>query len=196
MSLVFKTLRQLQAEQKKKTPAEILLYLGMISVFMLFLPLLIKIFRSRFHSASLPNEFALSSLIVMAGSWFLRLSKLHKSQDRHKHFRYALLLVVISGCLFLVLQLLALKKIFVDTPGGPITFFAVLVIYHIIQFIIMLIVVALILVRTVNIRTSADFYIYFLNHRNSLLYKSATNCWGYLVSLWILVYVSVLIKMI
>jgi cytochrome c oxidase subunit III len=199
MSLLHKTLGYLDHGQQKRSNSEVMLVIVMASIFMLFLPLIIKLLEIKViaHDDSryfVPNEFGLSTLLILSSTWVLYLARLYKVKDLYKKLRLALLASIMLGCTFLIFQFYGWRHIFFDLKKQEVKIIAVIVIFHGLHFMVALTLLTLLLFRTMKIKSGTDHYIYFLNPKRNLLFKTVGMYWDYLGFLWTALYALMLVK--
>jgi cytochrome c oxidase subunit 3 len=199
MSLLHKTHYSLHSGSERKSNSEVLLLIGMVSIFMLFVPLIVKLLQIKnqpiFHFF-IPHELSISTLLLIAACWMLYWAKVYKQEDRHKEYRMVLSVTLLLGISFLLVQFWGWEKIFFETRNSDLKIIAVIVIYHSIHFLIALALLASLLIKTRNIKTAADHYIFFLNPKSNLFFKTTKMYCDFLTFLWITLYVLILVKFI
>lgn len=199
MSLLHKTLGYLDHGQQKRSNSEVMLVIVMASIFMLFLPLIIKlleikVFAQDIRRYFIPNEFGLSTLLILASTWVLYLAKKYKTKDLYKKLRLALLVSITLGFLFLIFQFYGWRHIFFEMEVQDVKIIAVIVIFHGLHFLVALGLLSLLLFRMMKIKSGTDHFIYFLNPKRNLFFKTAGMYWDYLGFLWTALYAIMLIK--
>lgn len=198
MNLFRKTFHYLDKGQHKRTNMVTVCILLMGTLLILFIPLIIKLIQARVieHGQPfvVPHAFGLSTLVLLASTWVLYRARGYKARDQHRLLSRSLFALLALGGLFLLLQCRGWQQVFADPHHQQIKILMVIVAVHALHFAIALILAAILLIRTMGIKSPAESYIYFLNPERNLFFKSTHMYWDYLGYLWTGLYVILLIK--
>ena len=173
----------------------------MTFICMLFIPILIKLFYSSSATPTtviqLPNELGLSTIAALCSTWLLHYAEVFKKNDNHRKFRLTLVMINVTGWLFLGLQSLAWKDInaIADPAVASIaTLMGAIIVLHAFHFVIAAGLLLFSLIRVAGVRTSADLYIFFLNPGRAKFFEAGCKFWNYLVLLWTGMYAVMLLR--
>ncbi len=194
------TLDNARKGRKNSSNAETMAVFGMISVIILFAPLLILLARSVStpdHTIYLPATFHLSTLIILASSWTLSKAKLHKNHDRIKKFKGYLSITLLCALLFLALQYFGWTALVQQyrMQQRAVNFIMVLAILHGFHLLFGVIVLLLLTIRTYPLKTGAELYIHFLKPARDAGFRILSNYWHFVGLLWVLMYIVFVIKL-
>lgn len=194
------TLNNARKGRKNTSNAETMAVFGMISVIILFAPLLLLLGRSVSTpngTLHLPATFHLSTLVILASSWTLSRAKLHKDHDRIREFKRYLSTTLLLAIMFLVLQYAGWTSLVQQyrMQQRAVNFIVVLAILHGIHLLFGLIVLLLMTIRTYPLKTGAELYIHFLRPSRDAGFKILSNYWHFVDLLWILMYIIFVIKL-
>lgn len=198
MNFLHKAFHYLDKGQHKRTNMVTVCVLCLCVVFILFVPFIITLLQTRkyiqgVHFAT-PIEFALSTLIILYSTWVVKRLKLHKERDDNHKLRRSLLTIFCLGLLFLLTQYVGWQEVLASKDYRLTKIVIVIVAVHAIHFFIALILVGLLIIRTAQIKSPADAYIFFLNPTHNLFFKSAFLYWDYMGFLWAGLYLIMLVK--
>ncbi|HEU4472899.1 MAG TPA: hypothetical protein VFR58_17515 [Flavisolibacter sp.] len=194
MSLIQKTVRQLDAAQKKKTASELLLIFGMAAMFMLFLPLIVKLAKASPQGETIPAEFGLSTMLLLANTWLFSKARKLRQRDMPLALGKVLLLMLLGSAAFSVLQYFGWSKIFHGSLFGQMRIMAILVMYHGLHLLAGMIALAGIWIKIRRLRSGADCYIHFLQPSRAIFFRLTATYWDFLAFLWVLIYVISLVR--
>lgn len=198
MNLFRKTFHYLDKGQHKRTNMITVCILLMGTLLILFIPLIIKLIQAQLieHGQPfvVPHAFGLSTLVVLSSIWVLYRARGYKARDEHRRLCRSLFSLLALGGLFLLLQYKGWQQVFADPHHQQIKILMVIVAVHALHFAIALILAAILLIRTMGIKSPAESYIYFLNPERNLFFKSTNLYWDYLGYLWAGLYTILLIK--
>jgi heme/copper-type cytochrome/quinol oxidase subunit 3 len=195
MNFLFKTVVFLNRKSEHKTTGEIMTGLVMAAIFMLFLPLIIVLLHNRFAGQlSLPKEFGLSTLLLVATMWMIHSAKHYRENDQYKKLRKVLKMQLSLALLFLLMQFLGGWKIVVVEKYHDVKIIALLVLYHSLHLCVAIGLLLKLLVKTKSIHSSAECFIYFLEPNRHFAFRLSVVFWNFLSMLWIALYVLMLLK--
>jgi cytochrome c oxidase subunit III len=194
------TLNNARKGRKNSSNAETMAVFAMVSVVILFAPLLLLLGRSVSTSTGtlyLPATFHLSTLVILASSWTLSQAKHHKSHDRIKRLKQYLSLTLLLALLFLVLQYAGWTSLVQQyrMQQRAVNFIVVLAILHGVHLLFGLIVLLVMIIRTYRLKTGAELYIHFLKPARDAAFRILSNYWHFVDLLWIFMYVVFVIKL-
>ena len=196
MNFLFKTLVVLNKKGENKTTGEIMTVVVMAVIFMLYLPLIIVLLRSRTTpQLSLPREFAFGILLLMATIWLLHLVKGYKEADQYNKLRRAVIFQLSLACVFLLVQLKGAGKILFGVKYSEVKIIAVLVLFHVLHLGVLIGMHLKWLFNTRTIHSPTDCYIYFLHPGHNFAFRLNLLFWNFLCLLWIGLYVLCLFKL-
>lgn len=198
MNLFRKTFQYLDKGQHKRTNMITVCILLMGTLLILFIPLIIKLIQARLIEDGtpfvVPHAFGLSTLVVLSSIWVLYRARAYKARDEHRNLSRCLFTLLALGGLFLLLQFKGWQQVFADPHHQQIKILMVIVGVHALHFAIALVLAAIMLIRTMGIKSPAESYIYFLNPDRNLFFKSTYLYWDYLGYLWTGLYAILLLK--
>lgn len=197
---LIKVSEDLNKHQPKRTNTETVALLLMGTLLLLFIPFIIELALTKSVAKNgavfyVPGEFGLSTMAVLASTWGYSYAQRSKENDKPLNLKYALLAVLLLGLLFSGLQLLGWQHIFNKAmKAHNMHILMVVVAVHGIHFLIALGLVTALLIKIIRIKTAADTYIYFLNPRHQLFFKTTGQYWDFLGFLWVGLYIIMLLK--
>lgn len=196
---LIKVSEDLNKHRPKRSNTETVALLLMGTLCLLFIPFIIELAITKSVTKNgavfyVPGEFGLSTMAVLASTWVYSYAQRYKENDKPLQLKYALLAILLLGLLFAGLQLLGWQRIFNDIKAHNMHILMVVVAVHGIHFLIALGLVTSLLIKTVKIKTAADTYIYFLNPRHQLFFKTTCQYWDFLGFLWVVLYIIMLLK--
>ena len=188
-----KTQKHLKKQQYEKTNGKTHFVVVMTFIFLLFVPIIFKLFYSVPTNIHLPNELGLSTIAALCSTWLLHYAEVFRKNDDHRKFRLTLATINVTGWLFLGLQYLAWKEIFaVADPAA--TLMGAIIVLHGFHFVIAAGLLLFSFIRIATIKTSADLYIHFLNPEREKFFETGCRFWNYLVLLWTGMYAVILLR--
>jgi cytochrome c oxidase subunit 3 len=198
MSLVFKSIRQLERGQSKRTIADTILFMVLCSVSVLFLPLIAMLLNSYTIKSTIRinSTFSLSTLLLVFSSAALRQVKQAILNDHYKKLKLYLSLSLFLGVGFLGLQALAWGNLYQTLNPKYENIVVVIVLLHALHFIVAIVILIRFFLKTLIINSPTDSYIFFLNPKRNQLFKMTRVYWDFLGILWLALYIIMLLKTI
>ncbi|HYH16232.1 MAG TPA: hypothetical protein VD794_13480 [Flavisolibacter sp.] len=198
MNLI-KVFEGLDKSRPKRSNTEIVAFLLMATLFILFIPLTIELATAKtiLNNGAVfyvPGEFGLSTMAILASSWVYSYARRFKEEDKYRYLKYALGVMLLLGAVFMCMQLLGWQRIFHDVKGHNVKILMVLVAVHGFHFLIAIGLLTSLLIKVANIKTAADHYIYFLTPKHNLFFITSGRYWDFLGFLWMGLYIIMLLK--
>jgi heme/copper-type cytochrome/quinol oxidase subunit 3 len=135
-------------------------------------------------------------MTILASIWGYSLARDFKEKDKQVYLKYALLTTLLLGVMFIIFQLLGWQRIFHDMKAHNVKILMVLVLVHGFHFLIALGLAISLIVKVSGIKSATDNYIFFLNPRHNLFFKTTGYYWDFLGFLWMGLYIIMLLKTI
>lgn len=196
---LIKVFEGVDKRRPKLSNTETVSYLLMGTLVILFIPLIIHLATVKTVMENgavfyVPGEFGLSTMAILASTWVYSYARQFKEADKQVFLKYALSAMLLLGVVFLLLQVLGWQRIFLDIKAQNVKILLVLVVVHGLHFFIALGLVIALLIKLKPIRSAADNYIFFLNPRHNLFFKTTGRYWDFLGYLWMGLYIIMLLK--
>mgnify|MGYP001165877653 CR=1 FL=1 len=192
-----KTQKDIKKYQYEQSSGKTHFVVVMSFIFLLFIPILIKLFYPPENGVAgtihMPKELGLSTIAALCSTWLLHYAEIFKKNDNHRKFKLTLATIAVTGWLFLGLQYLAWKEVF-ELADPAATLMGAIIVLHGFHFVIASGLLLYSLVRVINIKSSADLYIFFLNPDRERFFATGCKFWNYLVLLWTGMYAVMLLK--
>ncbi len=200
MNMFRSTLNNASKGRRNTSNAETMAVFGMISVFILFAPMLLLLGNSVSLTGGtlyLPATFHLSTLVILASSWALSKAKFFKSHDKIKKFKRYLAITVVLAVIFLALQFGGWIQLVQQyrMQQRSLNFIIVLAILHGLHVLFGLVVLLVIAIRTYPLKTGAELYIHFLKPAREAGFRILLNYWHFVDLLWVLMYIIFVLKL-
>lgn len=179
-------------QNKKNKALKMMLWFGIGSLFMTFAGLTSALIVSKnradwMKDFVLPIEFNYSLLVIIASSVFLLLAKKYLKKNKNKEVSFFLLITIILGMLFILLQFLGFGKIVSNGfhftgPTSTInsSFIFLIAFVHVLHVVVAL--VALLVVFFKNIKGQ-------YNKQNFTGFELASIFWHFVDFLWIYLFI-------
>lgn len=198
--MIRSTLDNARRGRKNSSNAETMAVFGMMSMVMIFAPLLLLLIRSFSGdpaNVKLPAAFHLSTLVILGSSYTLSRAKTFKEKDLYRDCKWQLTATLVLSVIFLILQSVGWSSLVNQyrMQQHTINFIIVLALIHGAHLLMGLVILLLHVKKIYPLKSGAELYIHFLNPSREVGFKVLFNYWHFVDLLWILMYIIFVIKL-
>jgi len=195
-----KNISSLVNEMDKKSAGlvwtETMLYFLLAAITILFLFLAGNFVQAApVKGFSMPPALSLSTVCIVISCLLTIKLKRYKNQDRLVPYRITLTVISIAGALFFVCQYFGWLRLLAVLSSGSRNLLLVLLVGHALHFVVAFGISIYFTVQSYSIASSADLYIWFLNHRRRMFFRLSFLYWDFMGYLWLVLFVIMQLKL-
>lgn len=185
---------------KRREPFTFMLYLAILGSGLLFLAIFIIFLKKELVNQNIPlvipKVFWASSLVILASSFTIQLSKNYLSKQAFDKFKFYLAFTYLLGLAFLVLQISGWMELansgFTMANHTGVSFLYILSGLHILHTFGGIVALSITVAKVFRNKSYVDAFVYSVNPPNQLNFKLIYIYWHFLDILWLLIFLFLL----